>query len=74
MFIRRGNKHIEIQDPIQAINLEIKFNLTPNGKVWSRIGDALFYFKDIEVDTGQFNYMLELVTNNLDSSNFSVVL
>jgi hypothetical protein len=72
MFIRNGPRYIEIKDPMQAINLEIKFNLTPNGKIWSRIGDALFDFKDIEVNASQFSFIKDMVTEHLNPSSFNV--
>jgi hypothetical protein len=74
MFIRIGNKYIEIKDEMSAINLEIKFNLTTYGKLWGRISNALYYFRDIEVDSSQFTLIKELVESHLDSSNFSIVL
>ncbi len=72
MFIRNGPRYIEIKDPMQAINLEIKFNLTSNGKSWTRIGDALFDFKDIEVDASQFSFIADLASEHLNPSSFSV--
>jgi hypothetical protein len=74
MFVRYGNKSIEIKDESQAISLEKKFNLTDNGKVWRKIGDALFWFKDIEVDAGQFYFVRDLANSQLSPSSFSVVL
>lgn len=72
MFIRNKNKYIEIKDSIQAINLEVKFNLTLNGKSWSKIGDALYYFRDIEVDENQFTVIKDLVIKHLKSSGFYI--
>lgn len=74
MFIRCGNKYMEITDPMQSIKLEIKFNLTSNGKVWSKIGDALYYFKDIEVESSQFNFIIELAKIHLAQCTYSIVL
>ncbi len=74
MFVRYGKKSIEIKDPLQSISLEIKFNLTDNGKTWYKIGDALYYFKDIEVDAGQFNFVKELANSHLSPSSYSVIL
>lgn len=74
MFIRYGNKSIEIKEPMNAINLELKFNLTPQGKVWNRIGDAFYYFRDIEVSLDQFYIMKTLIETHLSESMFSVVL
>ncbi len=73
MFIRNGTNYIKIEDSMRVIHLEIKFNLTTNGKSWSKIGDALYYFKDIEVDANQFSFMKDLATDHLDSSSFSIV-
>ena len=74
MFIRCGNKSIEITDPMQAIMLEVKFNLTHNGKNWSSISDALYYFRDIEVNLSQFYFVLELAEKHLSTSSFVVIL
>jgi hypothetical protein len=74
MFVRYGAKSIEIKDPMQSISLEIKFNNTDYGKSWRNIGDALFYFKDIEVDYNQFDFVRKLAIDNLSPSSFSVVL
>jgi len=74
MFIRYGNKVLEIPNSYQAINLEVKFNLSEHGKEWREIGDALYNFKDIEVTSSQFYFLRDLATKHLNSSSFSVVL
>ena len=74
MFIRYSNQYIEIKEPLDSIGLEDKFNLTIEGKLWSKISNALFYFKDIEVNNNQFNFVKELVNTHLETSCFSIVL
>jgi hypothetical protein len=74
MFIRYGNKFIEIKDNKNSTELEIKFNLSIYGRAWSEIGDALYYFCDIEVNEVQFSFMKELASKNLSQSSFSIVL
>ena len=74
MFIRYSNKYIEIKEPFKAINLEVKFNLTINGKIWRKIGDALYYFRDIDVDYGQFFFIIDLAREHLSSQDFNIIL
>jgi hypothetical protein len=74
MFIRYGNKYIEINDAMSAIVLEAKYDLTPHGKVYSRISNALYYFRDIEVSSSQFYIMKTLAETYLSSSVITVIL
>jgi hypothetical protein len=74
MIIRFGNKTITIANKYHAIQLEIKLNLTEYGRTWRNIGDALYYFRDIEVDSAQFYYMRELAMTHLLPSFYSIVL
>ncbi len=74
MFIRFGNKSIEIKDPEQAIKLEVQFNLSDNSRSWREIGDALYDFRDINVDSSQFYFVRELAMKSLSPSSFTVVL
>jgi hypothetical protein len=74
MNIRCGNKTIQIMDSKQANNLEVYFNLSDKGKIWRVIGDGLYNFTDIEVNTSQFHFLRELAIKHLSSSSFSVVM
>jgi hypothetical protein len=74
MFIRSGNKFIEIKDSMQAIKLEIKFNCSDNANKWREIGDALYDFKDINVDSSQFYFIRDLVMKHLNPLAFTIVL
>jgi hypothetical protein len=73
MFIRYGNKYIEIKDELKALNLEVKFDFTDEGRMWTKLGDALHYFRDIEVDFTQFSFIMKFVETHLDSTSFSIV-
>lgn len=55
------NAYIEITDPMEAIRLEVKFNLTGEGRQWSFIGDALYYFRDVEVRADQLRFMVQFL-------------
>ena len=44
-----------------AIKLEIAFNLTDKGRIWSHIGDALYYYKDIQLTDEQFLFLQTLM-------------
>lgn len=58
MFIYCNDNVIEIENRGNAINIEIQFNLSKYGKEWSEIGDALYNFTDIHVNSTQFNFIL----------------
>lgn len=41
-----GKNYFEIKEHKIAKYLQLKFNLTEKGKIWRKIGDALYYFYD----------------------------
>jgi hypothetical protein len=62
MQIIYNNNTIVIANNGYSIKLEIAFNLTPKGHIWSHIGDALYYFKDITLtDSEQFEFIRNLL-------------
>jgi hypothetical protein len=63
MFIYCNDKVIKIENRGNAINIEIQFNLSEYGKEWREIGDALYNFTDIHVNSTQFNFMKKLSQN-----------
>jgi hypothetical protein len=74
MLIRFNEKSINIKDANQALALEVKFNLTKEGKIWKEIGDALYYNTDIMVDHDQFYFLLELARKHLALSSFTLTI
>ena len=58
MFIYCNDNVIKIENRGNAINIEIQFNLSEYGKEWREIGDALYNFTDIHVNSVQFNFIL----------------
>jgi hypothetical protein len=58
------NAFIEITSEPEALRLEVLYNLTERGKLWSFIGDALYYFRDVEVRDDQFRFMVNFVNQN----------
>jgi hypothetical protein len=72
MFIRYKDYYIEIKEAMTAINIEVKLNLTTEGKLWSKIGDALYYFNDIEVNFTQFEFLKRLINLHIDYSKYTI--
>lgn len=64
MFIYCNDNVIEIENRYNAINIEIQFNLSEYGKEWREIGDALYNFTDIHVNSTQFNFMTQFLAKN----------
>ena len=56
-----SNRVIELAK-YDAIQLEVKFNLTNKGREWSHIGDALYYSTNINVSDIQFVFLHELLS------------
>ncbi len=53
----------------QSLNLELKFNLSENGRKWIHIGDILYNFSvnkindnKIKITVEQFNYLSNLLS------------
>jgi hypothetical protein len=74
MRITFGNKYIEITNNYQAIEVEKVLNKEPYAGTWGKIGDALYYFTDIEVDSSRFYVLKELVEKLVRPHYFTVVL
>jgi hypothetical protein len=58
-------------DPMAAIELELKLNVTAYGHPWKHIGDILYDFGSrgkrpvsLEVDTHQYEFLKLLLTKN----------
>lgn len=55
--------------PRQAIEVELKLNVSPYGRTWLSIGDHLYNFgsakldsqKDLVVDSNQYNFLSGLI-------------
>ena len=57
IYCNDNDNVIKIENRGNAINIEIQFNLSEYGKEWREIGDALYNFTDIHVNSTQFNFM-----------------
>jgi hypothetical protein len=68
MELLSANRSPLLLTPAEAIRLELKLNVTSNGRTWSNIGDALYDFgtkkvsaaAKIVVTDEQYDFLLKL--------------